>query len=297
MRNARMPTAVTRHIGWTLAAALVAAPGAALAGPSLYDLTIFLTGVDPFAAAFYGPAPGVPVLPVVTPPPLVGVGRAAATAAEVPDAVVGATLAPGAAQLRSGRTFAGLALDRPYLVGNLGFSSMTDPTNSGTGVNNKWVLESGFVLQAAYGYRWTDRAATEIEIASRANGAKSVTRSGGAAVSATGNVAVVSILANATYEFPNQYRTTPYALGGLGFARYSALSVAAAGSSTVKSSDWVIGYQLGAGLVLPLDDRWALDVSCRFFATTQPELKNAAGVAFKTDVSTHNLLVGARFKL
>ena len=237
------------------------------------------------------------MLPVVTPPPLVGVGRAAATAAEVPDAVVGATLAPGAAQLRSGRTFAGLALDRAYLAGNLGFSSMTDPTNSGTGVNNKWVLESGFVLQAAYGYRWTDRATTEIEIASRANGAKSVTPSGGAAVSATGNVAVVSILANATYEFPNQYRTTPYALGGLGFARYSALSVAAAGSSTVKSSDWVIGYQLGAGLVLPLDDRWALDVSYRFFATTQPELKNAAGVAFKTDVSTHNPLVGARFKL
>ena len=110
-------------------------------------------------------------------------------------------------------------------------------------------------------------------------------------------MAVVPILANATYEFPNQYRTTPYALGGLGFARYSALSVAAAGSSTVKSSDWVIGYQLGAGLVFPLNDRWGLDLSYRYFATTQPELKNAAGVAFKTDVSTHNLLVGARFKL
>ena len=85
----------------------------------------------------------MPVLPAVTPPPAVppvAVGRAAATAAGVPDAVVGATVAPGAAQMQSGRTFAGLALDRAYLVGNLGFSSMTDAMNSGTGVNNKWVL-------------------------------------------------------------------------------------------------------------------------------------------------------------
>ena len=120
---------------------------------------------------------------------------------------------------------------------------------------------------------------------------------GGAAVKATGDVSVMSVLANVTYELPNLYQVTPYALGGLGFTRYTAASVAAAGSSTVKSSDWVIGYQFGAGLIYPLGDRWALDVSYRYFATTKPELKNAAGLAFKTDVSNHNLLMGARFKL
>ena len=296
-------------------AGAIAIPGLAVAGPSLYDISILLGADDPFAAAFYGVAPVLPTeIPALQPAPItrgpfpptpvapqpipIAPTVPVAVAAAAPTAVpVEVRLDPVAQRDSTVRWIMGLALDRAYLAGSIGVLTGGDASNSGTGVNNKWVFESGILAQAAYGYRWQDRTTTEIEIAGRAVGAKTVKESGGAAVKATGNVTVLSFMANVTYEFPNQYQVTPYALGGMGFARYSAASVAAAGSSTVKSDDWVIGYQLGAGLLYPLNDKWALDVSYRHFATTQPELKNAAGLAFKTDVSHHNFLMGARFKL
>jgi len=295
-------------------AGAIAIPGTAVAGPSLYDIRILLGADEPFAAAFYGVAPGLSTeIPAFLPAPItrapfsptpvapqpmpIAQTVTVAIEADAPTAVpVEVRLDPVTQRDPTVRQIMGLALDQAYLAANFGFLTAGDASNSGTGVNNKWVFESGILVQAAYGYRLQDTT-TEIEIAGRAVGAKTVTESGGAAVKATGNVTVLSFLANVTYEFPNQYQVTPYALGGLGFARYSAARVAAAGSSTVKSDDWVIGYQLGAGLLYPLNDKWTLDVSYRYFATTQPELKNAAGLAFKTDVSHHNFLMGARFKL
>lgn len=272
-------------------AGLMLMPGAGLAGPALYDLGIFLNGADPFAAAFYGQQTAAPQA-VMAPAPAPALGQFAAR----PPATV-PTQMPMTPAMPDSRTFTGLSLDRAYLVGNIGIASLSEATNSGTGVNNKFAFDSGFAAQVAYGYRWQDRVTTELEVALRAAGAKTVKESGATAATATGNVSVLSFLANATYEFPGRYRATPYLMGGLGFARYAASSVAAPGSSTVDSSDWVIGYQLGGGLVYPLAGRWSLDASYRYFATTQPSLKNAAAQTFKTDVSTHNFLVGARYQL
>ncbi|MBT3396504.1 MAG: outer membrane beta-barrel protein, partial [Alphaproteobacteria bacterium] len=254
-----------------IVAGAIAIPGAALAGPTTYDLSIFLGAPDPFAAAFYGATPGtILAAPPVAPAPFARAPIAPGPVTPRPVAPVAAiaAAAPAVVPIKSPvvtvpetqstvRRVAGLALDRAYLVGNVGFVSASDATNSGTGVNNKWIFDSGLMVQAAYGYRWQERATTEVEVAWRSVGAKTVTESGGAAIKATGDVSVMSVLANVTYEFPNGYQVTPYALGGLGFARYTAASVTAPGSSTVKSNDWVIGYQFGAGLIYPLGDRWA----------------------------------------
>ncbi len=281
-------------------AGLVLTPSAGLAGPALYDLGIFLYGADPFAAAFYGQAPAAPQA-VMAPAPAPVPGQFAAQPpmmVQQAPVLMPVTVAPQMTPAMPGSTrVAGLSLDRAYLVGNIGFASFADATNTGTGVNNTFAFDSGVTAQIAYGYRWQERVTTELEVAMRATGAKTVKEIGATAAVATGNVSVLSFLANATYEFPGRFRATPYLMGGLGFARYAASSVAAPGSSTVDSSDWVIGYQMGGGLVYPLAGRWSLDASYRYFATTQPSLKNAAVQTFKTDVSTHNFLVGARYKL
>ena len=91
------------------------------------------------------------------------------------------------------------------------------------------------------------------------------------------------------------WRFNPYLLGGAGIAQHKMTDVAAAGVSTVNSSDWVIAYQLGFGAEWPLSPRWSLDSSYRYFSTLAPELTDAAGRTFETAVASHNVLVGARY--
>lgn len=284
-------------IGFALAASLLAVPCAALAGPSTYDLGVFLGQPDPFAAAFYGQQAASPVLIAPAAIPTLGPTVPAAVIAGAPPATVPVEvrLTPAAPPTRN---FLGLALDRAYFSLSAGTVVANKTKNQGGGVNNTHDYDAGIGLTGAYGYRWREGVTTEVEIAWRRVPVGTITEaSTGVAQTASGTISLWSILANATKEFDWDRPLTPYVLGGLGFAFYSANAVTAADSTIVSNGDWVIAYQLGGGFMTPLRGRWWLDASYRYFLTTQPELANADARIFKSDHDSHNLSLGLRYHL
>jgi len=310
-----------KKLGAIIAGALIAlAAAGAEAGPRTYDLNAFF-GVDPFAAQFWGQAPGefpvtpavpaqapIQALPVAEPPP---VAAAELEAGLRPIPPLSAAAAPGAVpvEIYTGKMTRFLpSIMGRYMVGNFGVASHTDATNSGASVNHTTAYDGGLAMQIALGYEWSPEWKLEAEFAVRNGTASSITPSGAAAVTATGNLLTMSFMLNGVREFnmgwpaPRSGRDvhrgqfTPYFVLGGGLARVQARNINAAGVSNTNSSDWALAYQLGSGVDYPLSGQWSVDASYKFFATTNPELTNAASVNYESSLAVHNFFIGTRYR-
>ena len=161
-------------------------------------------------------------------------------------------------------------------------------------------------MSAALGMRLPNRLRAEAEIAYRQYDVDSLTvtnagdvsgLSTGTAVTVSGDVTALALMANGLYDFETDWLVTPFVMGGIGTAMVVANDVK---SGTVKIADdgaWVFAYQFGAGVSYAFDKRWSLEASYRLFGTTDPELKDTAGDKFDTEFMSHSFLFGARYEL
>ena len=304
-----------KKLGAIIAGTLIAlAAVGAEAGPRTYDLDMFI-GADPFAAQFWGQTPGelpvtpvvppqapIQVLPVAEPPPVAAVELEAGLRPIPP-----LSAAPVEIYTENLTRFLPSMTGR-YMVGNFGVGLYADATNSGASVNHKTAYDSGLAMQIALGYEWSPEWKLEAEFAVRNSTTSSIIPSGTAAVTATGNLLTTSFMANGVREFnagwlaPRRGRDihrgqfTPYFVLGGGLARVQARNINAAGVSNTNSSDWALAYQLGSGVDYPLSGQWSVDASYKFFATTKPELTNAAGVSYESSLAVHNFFIGTRYR-
>ncbi len=288
---------------WGLLQGPVAPPQPPGTAGLLYDFREVLGRPDLFAERFYGQAVAMP--PAAAPQAQLTPAPAPVTAAPtavlrapapVPVQIVQAP-APAARPIPAGLTLAAAAEpSRWYMSGAVGAATLSEATNTGAAVANQAAYDVGPVLVFAVGNRRTASLAFEGEVALRTFGLSTITPAGGTPVTATGTVSNVALMANAVWNTNFGWRFNPYLLGGGGIAAHKLENVDAPGIVGTTGDDIVIAYQLGFGADLPINQRWSLDTSYRYFSTLAPEFTDAGGNTFETAVASHNFLVGARYR-
>ena len=166
--------------------------------------------------------------------------------------------------------------------------------NASSQENPGWGVALGYDLAEAYPTIGPGRR--ELEAPSRRVPVKNLGFAE-ATLPASGNVTIKSLMVNTIGEYHNETIWVPYVILGAGYADVSVSQVNAEGAAFIaSSSSGVFAYQVGAGLGLELSGHLTLDIGYRYFATLEPELKLADGSKFKSEIASHNLLVGLRLK-
>ena len=90
----------------------------------------------------------------------------------------------------------------------------------------------------------------------------------------------------------------PYVMAGVGLSFVSAGDVELSGNSKIIDEfGQAFGFQLGAGINMPIDSRLSIDAQYRYFATTDASLKTVSGNDFDASFSNHAIMFGARYRL
>ena len=153
-------------------------------------------------------------------------------------------------------------------------------------------FDTGFVLNAAFGYAYDNGFRAELEYGFRAN---DLDRADGTdyyfgrpydySESLSGDVMTNSFMANVFYDFAPRSPVSPFIGGGIGFANIE-------GDIDFQpdiDDDNVFAYQLGAGVAFALNPKMKIDVQYRFFATEDPDF-----YGLEAEYLTHNLMLGLR---
>ncbi|MFH2219221.1 MAG: outer membrane protein [Pseudomonadota bacterium] len=184
----------------------------------------------------------------------------------------------------------------PYLSVQGGVTFLDDITFSGPGTGGVDVnVESntGFGILGAVGYDF-GMYRLEGELGYRKNDYDTMTNPTGSAA-AEGDQTVWSFMVNGIVDIENDTPFTPYFLLGLGWASLDVNEIKAAGDPTASNyDDSTFAYQFGVGVGYAVTESVTLDLSYRYFATSDPSYDDPAG-AVDGEYSTHNIFFGARF--
>lgn len=190
----------------------------------------------------------------------------------------------------------------PYLEAEGYGAWLTDSKNRTDGGTFNAEYDGGIGWGLALGYDFAGafprigHGRVELEAASRRNSLKKLEFSEGA-LSASGDVTVKSLMVNTIVEYKDEKVWIPYLLLGVGYADVSISRVRTAGTDFVSSSsDGVFAYQVGTGLGIGFGDHFTVDIGYRYFGTPRPKLELADGSTFDSEVGSHNLVLGLRFK-
>ena len=169
------------------------------------------------------------------------------------------------------------AVDTPYyLSGNIGASLFSNITlnNPLTQIQQgTFSPNASYAVESALG-RDLDGYRVEVEAGLQQNKTTRI-----------GAINVVSVLFNAYYDFSDPDELSPYVTAGIGYAGVTAVNY-------VSSS--VLGYQVGAGVLIPITEIAAIDLRYRYFGTgTCKFIDNTS--EFK--LSGSSFLLGLKFKM
>jgi len=105
-----------------------------------------------------------------------------------------------------------------------------------------------------------------------------------------GSYKSLALMVNGYYDFENSSSFTPFLMVGIGGTNVDTDSLTSGGLNIPSDSSWQFAYQVGAGVGWEFANSWILDLSYRFFGTTDPEFGSA-----KMQYLSHNVLVGIRY--
>jgi opacity protein-like surface antigen len=120
---------------------------------------------------------------------------------------------------------------------------------------------------------------------------------------ADGRLGALAMMVNAFVDLHNYSPVTPYLGGGVGFAALHLSDTfgfpAGGGPETqlyFEDDDTVFAYQVGAGLEIALNRRLSLDLSYRYFATSNARFEDNLPSSTELKFESHNGAVGIRVK-
>jgi opacity protein-like surface antigen len=191
-----------------------------------------------------------------------------------------------------------------YLSGLAGVSLYEDSNSSGSGLSVSNDFQPGYAVAGALGYLYGNGFRAEVELSHRSAdiGDFNTVSAGGTAialgnsVNESGSVSATSVLFNAGYEMATSTGFTPYVLGGVGVAHINVDNARVNGVLLSDSSDSVLAYQVGVGSLYKLTAHTSLDLSYRFFDTENPSLRDSSGAKFESELQTHNVMLGMRYR-
>ncbi|HAE01044.1 MAG TPA: hypothetical protein DCL95_14055 [Rhodospirillaceae bacterium] len=191
-----------------------------------------------------------------------------------------------------------------YLSGLAGVSLYEDSESQGGGLSVTNDYQPGYAVSGALGYLYENGLRAEVELSHRSADIadfNSVSAGGttialGNGIKGSGSVSATSLLLNAGYELETSTGFSPYVLGGLGVAHIDVNDARVNGVLLADSSDSVLAYQIGVGSMYKLTAHTSLDLSYRFFDTQDPELRDSSGANFESEMQTHNVMLGLRYR-
>jgi len=207
---------------------------------------------------------------------------------------------------------AGLPADgqaKTYISGNVGavFVQDADLTETGPGVSGtgEFEFDTGYGVNAALGYS-LDGLRLEAELSYRQADFDQLsvdsitvagfTITGLGSFDVDGDTSALGLMGNVWYDFDTGGKLRPFIGGGIGLARVD-IDVASVGGAPVGLSDhdYVFAYQAGAGVGYEISSNTVATLGYRFFGTSDPEF-NSGGFTDETEVRTHNIELGLRFR-
>jgi outer membrane protein OmpA-like peptidoglycan-associated protein len=202
--------------------------------------------------------------------------------------------------------------DGPYLRGEGGWSHLNPEKgqglNSGSALNFRSSEHEGFMAGGAAGWKFgqlrtelgLDYSGYDVSSIQVNNdgglGARLGTASlTGANTNASGRVSVLDGMVNFLWDLRTGTPFVPYIGIGVGAARASLDSFSVAGKPLSNSSDIVFAYQPMVGVRYHITDAIAVGAEYRYFATTNPNFKDASGTSFHGRVESHNVLANLSY--
>lgn len=182
-----------------------------------------------------------------------------------------------------------------YVSGMAGLTFAEDADGTDSGVPFTTSFNTGFNLGAAGGYAFPNGLRLEGELAYRQTDVDKITI-GGLAFAGGGNANAFSVMGNAFYDFDLGGGWKPYVGGGIGLARVEASKVTIAGFALVDDDDTVFAYQVGGGMGYTLTPQATVFLDYRYFATEDPTFRDVGGATLKTELHTHNVSLGMRYR-
>lgn len=188
---------------------------------------------------------------------------------------------------------AGICQAGPYFSGNLAAVIGHDADwIDTTGDTGEVTTDAGYGLSLAMGNDLKDYR-VEVELAYRANDLDDITLSGLPSVSIEGDATSIALLCSIYKDFTTTTPVTPYIGAGIGGANVDVeveniLGIIPVGES---DDDTVFAYQVALGAAFNLSDTAKIDLSYRYFATTDPDLTD---MGMEIEYTTSNIMVGFR---
>jgi outer membrane protein OmpA-like peptidoglycan-associated protein len=105
-----------------------------------------------------------------------------------------------------------------------------------------------------------------------------------------------SLMTNAIYDFNATGAWHPFVGLGVGAAYLDFDKVSRNGAKVYSGNSWEFAYQGFAGVSYDLDENWSVKGQYRYFATTDGEVKTAAGVKGDAEYADHSVMIGLTYR-
>ncbi|MQA67190.1 MAG: outer membrane beta-barrel protein [Alphaproteobacteria bacterium] len=171
----------------------------------------------------------------------------------------------------------------------LGLNSVDDGDWAGGGSSGAVEYDNGTTMLGAVGYALGNGFRFEGELARRKNDVDSFTTSGVSTATA-GDARVLSLMANALYDFKTGTPLTPYVGLGVGLASLKMEDATPPGATTGRETDFA--WQGIVGAAIRLTDALDLTADYRYFDMGEVEITPGVDV----DYTAHTFLVGLRWR-
>jgi opacity protein-like surface antigen len=194
-----------------------------------------------------------------------------------------------------------LGLPNAYARGSLGLHMISETSSEGGDNDYDSEFSPGFLISGAIGTTLDNGFRVEGEFFYANSTLKQVSGNALGTIYNTeevsGDISTIAFMGNLIYDFPNNSRLVPYAMGGVGFAGLFINDFKAGNTSIADDMDWVFALQLGTGVSFALDNRTKIEIGYRYFETQDPEFSDATGTPFESIYASHSFLIGARVDL
>ena len=178
-----------------------------------------------------------------------------------------------------------------YIAGNVGMvhvedSEINDPDLSAMGILGAEIsFDNGVGATLASGVT-TDILRFEGEFSYRKNDMDEISISApvSGSIPVNGEVEAMSLLANVYKDIDTGSAIKPFLGLGIGFSRVDG------DMEGDSESDTVFAYQVILGTGIAMNESTSIDISYRYFATSDPEFDTTT-----VEYATHNFMLGVRF--
>lgn len=184
-----------------------------------------------------------------------------------------------------------------YVGGQFGVNWLDDIGVAAGAVTNEWSFDNDWTGLVETGYRFANGFRLGAELGYTSHSVQDIVGGPTGRLGGTGDLAALSLMGVAYYDFNAGGKVRPFIGGGLGLLRSELDAVGptlALGNNLNDDTDSAFAWQLGAGLGYAFSPNVELTFGYRYLAANGLDA-DTGRPTFDYDYSSHSVLVGLRY--